>query len=206
MSLNQTTDSLNRLTALCGIIGSGKSVVAKVLTVLGYPIYDCDFRARSLMDRDYEIHRRLAEEISEEVIHESCIDRKRLAEIVFADKSKLALLNSIVHGAVRRDLKSWRVQMSSATDRRLFVESAILFESGLDRMVDDAWIIETGHETRIKRVMARNSCSRSEVEARIACQHSPVAQAETNGLPYDILINEDTTPLLPQILTLLADP
>lgn len=202
--MNRTTDYQNRLTAISGKIGSGKSVVAKVLTVLGYPVYDCDLRARALMDRDMDIHRRLADEISPEVVSEGQIDRKLLSQIVFVDKSKLALLNDIVHGAVRRDLEQWRQQMAAETVRRLFVESAILFESGLDHIVDDAWIVETDHETRIRRVMARNGCSRTEVEARIASQHTPVRQAQESGLSYDILINDDTTPLLPQIITLLG--
>ncbi|MDE6436166.1 MAG: dephospho-CoA kinase, partial [Muribaculaceae bacterium] len=92
------------LIAITGGIGSGKSVVSRVLRAMGYPVYDCDSQAKAIMDADAEIHRRLCSEIDAAVVTDGVIDRKRLAEIVFNDKAKLAVLNAIVHSAVKAHL------------------------------------------------------------------------------------------------------
>ena len=130
---------MKTLTAITGGIGSGKSVVSRVLRILGYPVYDCDSAAKSLMDADEEIKRRLIDEIDSLAVVDGVIDRRRIAEVVFADAEKLAALNAIVHAAVREDIASW---VFSQDSDRLFVETAILYESGLNRMVDAEWRVE----------------------------------------------------------------
>ena len=87
--------------AINGGIGSGKSVVSRIVTVMGYPVYDCDAQARQLMDSSDEIKAAISAGIHHACIKDGQIDRAMLASIVFEDKEKLAILNSIVHGAVR---------------------------------------------------------------------------------------------------------
>lgn len=152
---------MKTLTAITGGIGSGKSVVSRVLRILGYPVYDCDSAAKSLMDADEEIKRRLIDEIDSLAVVDGVIDRRRIAEVVFADAEKLAALNAIVHAAVREDIASW---VFSQDSDRLFVETAILYESGLNRMVDAEWRVESPLELRIERTMRRSALSRSQVE------------------------------------------
>ena len=120
------------LIAVTGGIGAGKSVVCRVLRTMGYPVFDCDSEAKALMDADCDIKRRIAIEIDESAVCCGNIDRRRLAEIVFADVAKLEILNSIVHGAVRQRIAEWEQTLAG---RLLFVETAILFPSGLNRLV-----------------------------------------------------------------------
>ena len=117
------------LIAVTGGIGAGKSVVCRVLRAMGYPVFDCDSEAKALMDADCDIKRRIAIEIDESAVCGGSIDRRRLAEIVFADAEKLEILNSIVHGAVRQRIAEWAQTLAG---RLLFVETAILFQSGLN--------------------------------------------------------------------------
>ena len=77
------------LIAVTGGIGSGKSVVCRVLRTLGYPVFDCDSEARAIMDSDRTIHGRLCSAISADVVRDGVIDRRMLASIVFADAAKL---------------------------------------------------------------------------------------------------------------------
>ena len=185
------------LIAITGGIGSGKSVVSRVLRAMGYPVYDCDSQAKAIMDADAEIHRRLCSEIDAAVVTDGVIDRKRLAEIVFNDKAKLAVLNAIVHSAVKAHLASW----ADAQPGVAFVETAILFESGLNASVDAEWRVESPLELRIERTMKRNNLTRQQVEARIASQSR---QPENPPLPpRTILVNDLTHALLPQIRTAL---
>lgn len=185
------------LIAITGGIGSGKSVVSRVLRAMGYPVYDCDSQAKAIMDADAEIHRRLCSEIDVAVVTDGVIDRKRLAEIVFNDKAKLAVLNAIVHSAVKAHLAGW----ADAQPGVAFVETAILFESGLNASVDAEWRVESPLELRIERTMKRNNLTRQQVEARIASQSR---QPENPPLPpRTILVNDLSTALLPQIRTAL---
>ena len=120
------------LTAITGGIGSGKSVVSRILRVLEYPVYDCDSRAKALMDADVIIKQQIIHDIDRETIAaDGTIDRRRLASIVFADAEKLAALNAIVHSAVRLDIQRWAEDCGNS---HAFVETAILFQSGLNYM------------------------------------------------------------------------
>lgn len=182
--------------AVTGGIGSGKSVVSRILRSMGYPVYDCDSRARYLQDADPEMRRRIASEITSDALNaDGSLNRQALARCVFADADKLSALNRIVHAAVAEDLVA---QIEAETIRGaelIFVETAILYESGFDRFVDEIWEVSAPEELRVARVMARNNISAEEVRARIAAQ----APAAVNS-NHHIIINDGETPLLPQIL------
>ncbi|MDE6859330.1 MAG: dephospho-CoA kinase [Duncaniella sp.] len=189
------------LTAIVGGIGSGKSVVSRIVEIMGYEVYDCDSRAKLLMDASTDIMSRLKSEIHDECVVDGKINRKRLAEIVFGDEEALNRLNAIVHAAVREDLKRW--VESRDKDKVLFVETAILYQSGLDRMVDAVWEIDAPVDLRVERVMARNSMSREKVLARIAAQDSYVPVSMHPSVKH--IINDNDMPLLPQVELLLGN-
>ncbi|MDE6120629.1 MAG: dephospho-CoA kinase [Muribaculaceae bacterium] len=176
------------LIAITGGIGSGKSVVSQVLRVLGYDVFDSDSEAKALMDADQAIHRRLCEEIDSRIVSKGVIDRRLLASIVFADEAKLGVLNSIVHSSVKQRLADWHSRHSSAA----FVETAILYESGLNAMVDREWRVESPLALRIERTMKRSNLSREEVEARIASQ-SVIPTAPFPAL--SVLVNDERSAL-----------
>lgn len=185
----------HHLTAITGGIGAGKSIVSRVLTAMGYPVYDCDSRARSLMDMSTEIKHAIALNIDVGVIlPDDSIDRRLLAEIVFRDKQMLLKLNAIVHQAVRDDLARW---VSEQTSDLVFVETAILYESELDRVIDSEWNVTAPTDIRVNRVIARNGLSREHVLARIEAQSGTTPPKSSHNIIT--LVNDDITPLLPQI-------
>lgn len=188
------------LIAVTGGIGAGKSVVSHILRAMGYEVYDTDCEAKRLMDESDDIKRRLCSEISSLAVgSDGAINRSHIASVVFADAQKLEALNAIVHGAVREDIRRWR-----ALPHRhdiIFVETAILYQSELDRIVDEVWDVIAPEELRIERVMARNNCERAAVAARIASQNFIPA------IPHHTvhsITNDNFTPLLPQILRLIG--
>lgn len=188
-----------RTIAITGGIGCGKSVVSRILRLRGYKVVDTDSHARAIMDTDEEIKRRLAEEIAAETVVDGVIDRRRLARIVFADRRKLERLNAIVHGKVRESL----TRMASEAAGPLFVETAILFQSGLNRMVDAEWRVVCPPELRISRVMARNGISRDEVLARMGSQDFTPAPSEPQP-SLTLIHNDEVHSLLVQISDALA--
>ena len=189
------------LIAITGGIGSGKSVVCSVLRACGYLVYDCDLRARAIMDNTPEIWDALCEQIHPEAVVESKINRPLISSVVFADENKLQALNSIVHSAVERDLREWCVDNSERD--LLFVETAILYESGLNRMVDAVWEVTAPEYVRIERVMRRNNVSADAVKARIDAQNRPIP-ADAVIPPTVTIRNDGRTPILPRIEELLS--
>ncbi len=191
---------MKSLVAITGGIGSGKSVVSRILRTMGYPVYDCDSRAKALMDTDEAIKTRLIAEIDSLAVAGGVINRRRIADVVFADAEKLLALNAIVHEAVKEDIAHWVASQAADTT---FVETAILYESGLNLMVDAEWRVEAPTELRIERVMRRNGMSRSDVERRIAAQTTD-APAGAPPLRIFKVLNDGQQALLPQIEALVG--
>lgn len=179
---------------ITGGIGSGKSVVSSILRANGFEVYDCDREARRLMDSDAGMRRRLCNEVCADAIDGSgMIDRRKIASVVFSNPEKLAKLNSIVHGAVKADIVT-----HSQCNPLLFVETAIPVTGGLVELAGAVWQVEAPEQLRIRRVMARNNVTAEEVKSRIEAQASECVSAPVT------IVNDDTTPLLPQVLDALA--
>jgi dephospho-CoA kinase len=186
----------SKIIAITGGIGSGKSVVSRVLRVMGYPVYDCDSRARALMDSDAEMKQRIADEISPMALcADGSLNRPALAQVVFSTPQKLARLNAIVHGAVAADCRAWAQHSKSPV---VFVETAILYASRMDSLMSDVWEVTAPEELRIQRVMARNGFTREQVAERIASQKN-----EFSHPSHKIIVNDTSTPVVPQIISLL---
>ncbi|MDE5857791.1 MAG: dephospho-CoA kinase [Muribaculaceae bacterium] len=189
-----------KLIAITGGIGSGKSVVSQILRKLGFPVYDSDTEARQLMDNSIIIKNEIREKIDSAVIEkDGSINRKKLSEIVFNNAAKLNTLNHIVHSAVRNDLQQY---VKGCNCPVVFVETAILYQSEIDRMVYAVWDVYAPVDVRIKRVMKRNSLTAEEVKKRIKSQEFMPEQVHKRTM---IIINDDKTAILPQIETFLSD-
>ena len=189
-----------RVIAITGGIGAGKSVLSRMLRCLGYDVLDCDSEAKRLMDSDASIKQRIALEVdAAAILPDGSIDRARLASTVFADAAALGRLNAIVHGAVRRRITEWRINIEADV---AFVETAILYQSSLNREVDAEWRVVAPAELRVERVMLRNGLSREAVLQRLASQRYEPAPGEPRP-PLTEFVNDNRTPLLPQLLRCL---
>lgn len=191
---------LCRLVAITGGIGSGKSVVCRILRTIGFPVYDCDTRARHIMDSSDDIKCVIATEICSNAVVGNSIDRKVLASAVFNNDDALLKLNSAVHHYVREDILNW--YKNNGDNGIAFVETAILYQSGLDKLVNEVWEVYAPAELRIERVLVRNeSMSRAQIEQRISVQDSYVPERAHESVHR--VVNDDVCPLLPQIEELI---
>ena len=179
--------------AIIGGIGSGKSVVSRLLSLMGYPVYDCDSNAKRLMDESEDIHRGLVDIFGPPAVTPEGINRAYIASIAFKDAEKLSKLNSLVHPAVLHDFDRWAQQNGEI----VFVETAILSESGMSKSVDAVWSVEAPLECRVERVMVRNAMSREDVMRRISSQTTTIPDEITS---VTHLINDDSHALIPQIV------
>lgn len=181
---------------LTGGIGSGKSLCADIFEWLGIPVYRSDAEAKRLMESDPV----LIAEISELFGPDSYLDsgglnRKFLAQMIFADKEMLKKMNERVHPAVRRDFTTWTKKYSAAP--YVLQESAILFETGLYHSFDRIILVDAPEEIRISRVMSRDNTTRQETKRRMENQWD---SARKRMLADYIIDNDNEGSLFRQIL------
>ena len=189
-----------RLIAITGGIGSGKSVVSRLVNVMGFQVYDCDSRAKQLMTQDSMVRQQLAEAFGEETyLNDGSLNRAHLSAVAFSDPNALTRLNAIVHPATATDLIRWAEEQADAGATIAFVETALLRTAGLDRVVDDVWHVTAPEQLRIDRVMTRSGLTAAQVKERIAAQRDEDTLADGEH----ILVNDNITPLLPQVIKLL---
>ena len=155
--------------AICGGIGSGKSTVCRMFAERGVALYDSDSRAKALMNESDELRKALVAEFGEECYTEGVLNRPYLASRVFGSEEQLARLNSIVHPAVKADFLRWAEEQEGDY---CILESAILFESGFDAVVDKTVAVLAPLPLRIERAMERDGASREQIEARVKAQMS----------------------------------
>lgn len=187
-----------KLIGLTGGIGTGKSTVARILRLRGYEVYDCDLEAKRLMDESMEVRRSLRDRWGEEIYSaEGELDRRKVAEYVFADRREKAWLDSLVHGLVRDDVKRWAATRTDYSHDTVFVESAILFTSGLADMCQEVWEVAAPLDTRVERVMKRSGLTREQALARIDAQREEQKVCRSRHTLQ--IVNDGATPLLDAI-------
>ena len=152
-----------------GGIGSGKSVVCNMLRERGVAVYNCDIRAKELMSADEVIAKQLVERFGPETFVDGELNRAYLAERVFGNSEELAALNAIVHPRVVEDFEQWAQRQQG---EYVVIESAILFESGIDSKVDVTVAVMAPESLRLERTMQRDGVSREQVEERMRNQLS----------------------------------
>ncbi len=190
------------LIAITGGIGSGKSVVATMVKVMGFDVYDCDSRARALMTDDADVRRQLVDTFGEQVyLNDGSINRQYLSEVAFRDDKALARLNAIVHPATASDMKRWAARQMADGATAAFVETALLRTAGMDREVDRVWHVTAPDDVRVARVMVRSGLSDGQVRERMAAQavEDSIADGE------HIIINDNKAAVLPQVIRLLKE-
>lgn len=180
--------------AIIGGIGSGKSVVSRLFRLMNIPVYDCDSEAKRLMNTSAALRSELIKAIDERVYQaDGVIDRAYLASFMFGNAQHVALVNSIVHPAVRADFKQWAANTQASI---VAVETAILFESGLDADVDSIVLVSAPIETRISRAILRDHSNEQAIRQRMKSQMS---DTELVTRANHIILNDDTTSLIVQV-------
>ena len=156
-----------KVIGLTGGIGSGKSTIARLFAALGIAVYDSDTEAKKLINTSAEIKKRIVEVFGAEAYAEGVYNRAYMADIVFRNPDKLAVLNSIVHPVLADDFNQWVAQQTSPY---VIKEAAILFESGSYKNCDFIITVTAPEALRISRCMSRDGSTEAQVRARMAQQ------------------------------------
>ena len=172
-------------TGITGGIGSGKSYVCKLLAQRGIEVYDCDAAAKRLIRTSLRLRQQLKALIGS-------LDKAAISRFLLASEENQQAVNAIVHPAVFQDFEE---------SGMLWMESAILFESGADKLVDRVVVVTAPEEIRIERVMQRDGITREKALQWIARQW-PQEQVKARA-DFEI-VNDGQADLNSQIERLLT--
>lgn len=184
--------------AITGGIGSGKSVVARIMETMGVPVYDCDSRAKALMVGDVCIVKELKRMFGPECYEsDGSLNRKYLASRIFVDECNTKRVNALVHPVVKGDFEAWANAQNCPV---VAVETALLYESGMVDIVDKVLVVWASKETAISRTMSRSGMSRQQVISRMEKQ---LTADELLLLSDYSICNDGNKAILPSVISLL---
>lgn len=166
---SENADPDSKIFGLTGGIGSGKTTVAKMIENMGFPVYYSDGRAKELVNESQFLKSKITQLLGEESYDKQGIyNRKFVSTIVFENPEKLQALNAIIHPAVKSDFQNWL--QKNADKEFVFKETALLFELDLDKACYKSVLVTAEDNSRIKRVMDRDSKTYREVQSIMAKQ------------------------------------
>ena len=212
------------IVGITGGIGSGKSTIARALAARGFDVYDCDKEAKRIIAENKDVQQQiiallgpeafttpLAPSLEERAGGEVSYNTAYVAQRVFAEPELLARLNAIVHPAVKADIlqRSPFSPSERGTGGVLFIESAILYEAGLDELCDRIIIVDAPEEVRLARTIARDYRGEdtpehiNKVRARIRAQKNSAGLSDPRRDVLTIL-NDGTRSVSDLAETILA--
>ena len=193
---------MKRVIGITGGVGSGKST-ALMLLKEKYDAYICmaDELGHRAMDQGTGAYIQIVKQFGPDIL--ACngeINRNALADIVYHDEGRLHCLNRIIHPYVKREI---RKQMERCPARLFVLVTAILFETGCDRLCDEVWGVIAGDEIRIARLMESRGYSREKAESIMRQQMGSGELAERCDV---VLVNDgDRQELLDQLENVLEN-
>ena len=178
---------------ITGGIGSGKSVVAKIFSTLGIPVYESDQRAKWLIEYNKDIVSEIRDLLGNEAYNEDGkYDKVFVSKAVFQNEELLRKLNQIVHPRVRQDFEDWVLLQNAPF---VLKEAAIMSRNaGLDKII----VVYSPKNLRIKRLLKRDTHRNlSEIEKVIANQKT---EKEFLEMADFMINNDDKEMLIPQVI------
>ena len=184
---------------ITGGMGSGKSVVSDLFRLMGDPVYNADAESKRIVNVDPEVRAGLISLFGSAIYAaDGQLDKPRMAGLIFTDKENLLQVNSIIHPAVSRDFFAWSDQQATSI---VAIESAILFDSGFNRLVDIAINVSAPKEQCFQRVILRDGLSRQQVLDRV---NNQMTDRQRNTLADFTIMNDGIHPIIPQVVHLLS--
>ncbi len=185
---------------ITGGIGSGKSLVCHIFSLLGTPVYDADSRAKAIMTTDGILVSQITKEFGVLSYRaDGAVNREYLAQHVFNDAEKLKTLNALIHPRVAVDYERWVSEQQTAY---VVKEAALLFESGSYRALDKIVMVSAPEALRITRVLQRDK-HRTAQQVKDIIRNQLNEEEKLKRADY-ILYNNESQLLIPQVLELHA--
>lgn len=180
---------------LTGNIGSGKSTVANIFSILGIPIYHADIEAKKFLFQK-DVIDVLIDKFGDNIITNKQIDKKKLASIVFNDNNALIYLNNLIHPLVKEDFDNW-CNLLVSNPEYIIQEAAILFESNFNQYFDKIILVTAPLSIRLERVSKRDQINKEEIIKRMNNQWDEEKKIKLSDY---IIQNDNFHLLIPQVI------
>ncbi|MDE7364452.1 MAG: dephospho-CoA kinase [Ruminococcus sp.] len=188
---------------LTGQTGAGKSTVSRVFAENGYAIINADHISRKVVEKGSECLKELTEMFGLNILNpDETLNRKELAKIVFADKTKLEMLNSIIYPYITTEIISQIRHFSENGKKLILLDAPTLFESHSDDFCEIIISVVADPETRKKRIIQRDNITAEHAQNRMDSQLSTEFFVEHSDF---IIENNDSVDVLNGISKEVAD-
>ena len=181
---------------LTGEMGSGKTTVSKIFSVLGIPVFYADDIAKTIMNEDEGLKQSIIHLFGRGAYINDQLNRKYIASVVFKDKYKLDQLNALVHPVTIAAADKW---MREQTTAYVIKEAALMFEAGAAAHLDYVIGVYAPQHLRLQRVMHRDGTTREDVLARMNRQLDETIKMKLCDF---VVVNDEQQAVLSQVLLL----
>lgn len=184
---------------ITGSIGSGKSYICKLFNEkYNIPIFNSDKEASEASENDIRIIKKYKKMFGDDIYIDGKLNRKKLADIIFNDKSTLNIINNLFKPILLQKFNDWCDKQNS---KIVIIESAIIFETGFNKHVDKTISVISPLDLRLLRVVTRDGTTIEKVKERINNQMSDEERIKLS----DWVINNDGENLNCQIEKIIND-
>ena len=187
-----------KIIGLCGQSGAGKTTALDIFKKSGFATIDCDGISRDVTQADTPCLAELVETFGKDIMNpDKTLNRRRLGEIVFIDREKLATLNAITHKYILEEVEK-RLSEYEKSYSAVVIDAPVLFESGLDKRCDVTLALLADESVRVHRIMKRDLIGEAMAKERISRQ---LSQERLSALcDFVIYNNEDAHALEKNVL------
>ena len=184
-----------------GGIGSGKSEVCRAFERLGVSVLYADEIAKELSNSDPQTKQALRQLLGDKTFtSDGVLDRAYVASRIFSNKALQKKINAIVHPRVEEAIARKIDALENAGRSITIVEAALIYEAGLDKILDAVIVVDAEEESKIARVMKRDGTTRESVLSRMNAQLKP--SSKLKRADYSILNNGTKEELEQKVLFL----
>lgn len=166
-------NSLNgvMVVGLTGQTGAGKSTVSKVFEANGFAVINADHVARNVVEKGSRCLAEIEDFFGRNVINsDGTLNRKALAAIVFSDRSKLEMLNTITYPYITSSILK-KIRMHASRDEKLILlDAPTLFESRADDFCEIIISVLADHDIRQTRIISRDGLTAEQAQKRMNSQ------------------------------------
>lgn len=160
--------------AITGGAGSGKSSVAHIIESRGYKMIYTDNLAKSIMQENKSVIKKIKNEFGDNAyLSDNTLNRSYMSSVVFSGKddgTALEKLNRIVHPPVIDKMSELVESYEQQGEKLIFVESALIFEAGLEEGFDYILVVDADMDKRVERIMERTAESQESIMMRMQSQ------------------------------------
>ena len=179
---------------ISGGIGSGKTTVSKVFQTLGVPVFYADDVVKNLYNTDERLQKAMIDLFGATIYENGKLQTQLLAALIFNNNHLLQQVNELTHPLVSTAFAQWTERQKAPY---VMLEAAILFECGMDTLMDINISISAPENVRIARVMQRGGISEEQLSLRMSQQWN---DEQRNAKADYVIINDNKEALLPQII------